>query len=109
MPLIYAVLENYPEDPPTLNFLGYIWLMGDKPALAYQMFRRALQESPGNKALWTSLGSACHEMDMLEDALKYFLKSAELDPSYALAYSNAAAALYRCHNGKMQKILAIWH
>ncbi len=28
-----------------------------------------------------------------EDALKYFLKSAELDPTYALAYSNAAATL----------------
>ena len=100
MPLIYAVLENYPEDPPTLNFLGYIWLMGDKPALAYQMFRRALQESPGNKALWTSLGRACHEMDMLEDALKYFLKSAELDPSYAQAYSNASATLVQMSQWK---------
>jgi tetratricopeptide (TPR) repeat protein len=32
-------------------------------------------------------------MDMFDDAIKYFLKSAELDPSYAMAYSNASASL----------------
>ncbi len=42
---------------------------------AYQFFRRALQEMPGNKAIWTSLGRAAHELNMYEDALKYFLKS----------------------------------
>lgn len=93
LPLIYTVLEEYPNEAATLNFLGYIWLMGDKPAFAYQFFRRALQEMPGNKAIWTSLGRAAHELNMYEDALKYFLKSAELDPTYALAYSNAAATL----------------
>ena len=93
MPLINEVLMTYPNDPATLNFMGYIWLQGDKPAFAYQYFRRALQEQPGNKALWTSLGRACHEMDMFDDAIKYFLKSAELDPNYSLAYSNASATL----------------
>lgn len=93
MPLINEVLMMYPNDAPTLNFMGYIWLMGDKPAFAYQYFRRALQEQPGNKALWTSLGRACHEMDNFDDAIKYFLKSAELDPNYAMAYSNASASL----------------
>ena len=63
LPLINEVLENYPNDDATLNFMGYIHLMGDQPALAYQYFRRALQESPGNKALWTSLGRAYHELD----------------------------------------------
>ena len=93
MPIINEVLMIYPNDAATLNFLGYIWLMGEKPAFAYQYFRRALQEQPGNKALWTSLGRACHEMDMFDDAIKYFLKSAELDPNYSLAYSNASATL----------------
>ena len=65
LPIINEVLMVYPNDAATLNFLGYIWLMGEKPAFAYQFFRRALQESPSNKALWTSLGRACHEMDML--------------------------------------------
>ena len=93
MPLIYEVLDLYPNNAMALNFLGYVWLMADKPAIAYQMYRRALQEAPTNKVIWTSLGKACHEMDNFEDALKYFLKSAELDPTYALAYANASASL----------------
>lgn len=100
LPLINAVLEHYPNDDATLNFMGYIHLMGEQPALAYQYFRRALQESPGNKALWTSLGRACHEMDNFEDAIQYFLKSAELDPNYALAYSNAAASFVQMSEWK---------
>lgn len=93
MPLIYTVLEEYPDDAATLHFLGYIWLMSERTVFAYQMFRRALQEQPGNKALWTSLGRACHELQMYEDAIKFFIKSAELDNNYYLAYSNMSATL----------------
>lgn len=100
MPLINEVLEHYPNDAAALNFLGYIWLQADKPAFAYQYFRRAVQEAPDNKALWTSLGRACHDMDMFEEAIKYFLKSAEIDPSYALAYSNAGASFVQMSEWK---------
>ena len=110
LPIINEVLMVYPNDAATLHFLGYIWLMGDKPAFAYQLFRRSLQESPSNKALWTSLGRACHEMDMFEEAIKYFLKSAELDPSYALAYANASASLVQMSrwDGSPDKTLVIY-
>ena len=91
--LIYTVLENYPDDAATLHFLGYIWLVSDKPAFAYQMFRRALQEQPANKALWTSMGRACHELARYDEAMRFFMKSAELDENYALAYSNMSATL----------------
>lgn len=91
LPLIYAVLENYPDDAATLHFLGYIWLMTGKEAFAYQLFRRALQEAPNNKAIWVSFGRACHELGIYDKAIMAFLKSAEIDPTYSLAYSNAAA------------------
>ena len=93
LPVIYAVLEEYPNDAPTLHFLGYIWLMSGKEAFAYQMFRRALQEAPEKEAVWTSMGRACHELDRKEEAIKYFLQSAKLNPEYTLAYSNASATL----------------
>lgn len=93
LPVIYSVLEEYPNDAATLNFLGYIWLITGKEAFAYQMFRRALQEAPNNHAIWTSLGRAAHELDMTKEAINCFLKSAELRPDYALAYSNASATL----------------
>ena len=87
------MLENYPDDAATLHFLGYIWLMTGKEAFGYQLFRRALQESPANKAIWVSFGRSCHELGMYDKAIMAFLKAAELDPSYSLAYSNAAATL----------------
>lgn len=100
LPIINEVLEEHPDDDITLNFIGYIHLMSDQPALAYQYFRRALQESPGNKALWTSLGRACHELGKYEDAITYFLKSAEIDNGYAMAYSNAAASFVQVSEWK---------
>lgn len=93
IPLIYAVLENYPDDAPTIHFLGYIWLLSGKEALAYQMFKRAVELQPNNKALWTSLGRAYHEMDRPLEAINCFVKSAELDPNYTMAYSNMSATL----------------
>jgi tetratricopeptide (TPR) repeat protein len=93
LPVIYSVLEEHPNDAATLHFLGYIWLTSGKEAFAYQMFRRALQEAPNNHAIWTSLGRAAHELDMPQEAINCFWKSAELRPDYAMAYSNASATL----------------
>jgi hypothetical protein len=93
LPVIYSVLEEHPNDAATLHFLGYIWLITGKEAFAYQMFRRALQEAPNNHAIWTSLGRAAHELDMPKEAINCFMKSAEIKPDYAMAYSNASAAL----------------
>lgn len=98
MPLIGVVLENEPNNAPALHFLGYIYLMGGNYGLAYQMYRRALQEHAGNHALWTSLGRAAHELGRHDEAIKCFLKSAEINPEYAMAYSNAAATF-----GKISK------
>jgi Tfp pilus assembly protein PilF len=93
LPVIYSVLEEHPNDAATLHFLGYIWLLTGKEAFAYQLFRRALQENPNNHAIWTSLGRAAHELDMPVEALNCFMKSAEIKPDYAMAYSNASATL----------------
>lgn len=92
LPLIYSCLESFPNDSASLHFLGYIYLITGKEAFAYQYFRRALQESQ-NKTLWCSLGRAAHELGMYGEAINCFLKSAEIDPTYAHAYTNAAASL----------------
>ena len=93
LPLIYTVLESYPDDAPTLHMLGYIYLNTDKFAFAYQLFRRALQESPKNHTVWTSLGRAAHELARFTEAINCFVKAAEINPEYTLAYSNAASTL----------------
>jgi len=93
LPVIYSVLEHYPNDAATLHFLGYIWLLTGKEAFAYQLVRRALQEAPGNHAIWVTFGRCAHELGMYQEALNSFLKAAEINPDYALAYSNASATL----------------
>lgn len=92
LPLIYSCLEEYPNNASTLHYLGYLYLVSGREAWAYQFLRRALQEHP-DKVVWCSLGRAAHELGMYQEAINCFLKSAELDPSYALAYQNAAATL----------------
>ena len=93
LPVIYSVLEHYPNDAATLHFLGYIWLLTGKEAFAYQLVRRALQEAPTNYAIWVTFGRCAHELGMYQEALNSFMKSAEINPDYALAYSNASATL----------------
>ena len=93
LPVIYSCLEEYPDDAATLHFMGYCLLVSGQEALAYQYFRRALQEQPGNHAIWCSMGRAYHELGMYEEGLKCFLKSAEIKHDYALAYANASATL----------------
>lgn len=93
LPLMYTVLESFPNDAPTLHMLGYVYLYTDKPAFAYQLFRRALQESPKNAQVWTSTGRAAHELAMFKEAINCFVKAAEYNPEYTLAYSNAASTL----------------
>jgi tetratricopeptide (TPR) repeat protein len=93
LPVIYSVLENYPNDAATLHFLGYIWLVTGKEAFAYQLVRRALQEAPNNHAIWVTFGRAAHELGLYSEALNCFMKAAEINPDYALAYSNASATL----------------
>ena len=93
LPVIYSVLEHYPNDAATLHFLGYIWLLTGKEAFAYQLVRRALQEAPTNYAIWVTFGRCAHELGMYQEALNSFMKSAEINSDYALAYSNASATL----------------
>lgn len=92
-PLIYSVLEEYPNDAITLHLLGFIWLQSGKEAFAYQMFRRALQESPNKAEIWTSIGRAAHELGQNKEAINCFLEAAKINPNYTLAYSNASATL----------------
>lgn len=92
LPLIYSCLESYPNDAPTLHFLGYLYLTAGQEAFAYQYLRRALQEAQ-TPSLWVSLGRAAHELEMYQEAINCFLKAAEMDHSYADAYANAAASL----------------
>ncbi len=89
--LIAALLEDDPNDAIALNFLGTIHLDLQNFHLAYQYARRALQEKPGIAPIWANFGLAAHELGRNDEAIKAYLKAAEIDPDYYKAYDNAAA------------------
>jgi tetratricopeptide (TPR) repeat protein len=89
--VVAPLLENDPNDAIALNFLGIIHLELHNFHLAYQYLRRSLQEKVNIAPVWVNFGLAAHELGRNEEALKAYLKSAEIDNEYVKAYVNAAA------------------
>lgn len=89
--VVAPLLEHDPNDAIALNFLGIIHLELQNFHLAYQYLRRALQEKVNIAPVWVNFGLAAHELGRNEEALKAYLKSAEIDNEYVKAYVNAAA------------------
>ena len=92
-PLINELLEFNPNDAVTLNFLGVIHLDLQNFHLAYQYFRRGLQENPNMCPLWANFGLSAYELGREKEAMSSYLKAVELDNGYFKAYDNAAALL----------------
>lgn len=89
--LIGALLEFNPNDAVALNFLGIIHLELQNYHLAYQYFRRSLQEKPNIAPVWTNFGLSAHELGRNKEAISSYLKSADINNEYIKAYVNAAA------------------
>lgn len=89
--LIERLLEHDPNDAIALNFMGVIHLELQNFHLAYQYFRRALQEKNNAAPMWSNFGLSAHELGRNQEAINAYLKSAEIDSDYVKAYVNAAA------------------
>jgi tetratricopeptide (TPR) repeat protein len=89
--LISTLLDNNPNDEVALNFLGLIHLEKHNFPLAYQYFRRALQENPGIAPVWVNFGLAAHELGRNKESINAYLKAASLNNEYTKAYVNSAA------------------
>lgn len=89
--VLQTLLEHDPNDAIALNFMGIVHLELSNFHLAYQYLRRALQEDANAPRVWVNFGLAAHELGRNQEAIKAYLKSAELDHDYVKAYVNAAA------------------
>lgn len=92
LPFIVGMLEDNPDDPVALNFRGYVHLLLEDEAIAYQFFKRSVDLLP-NSGNVLNLGKSLEEMGRHEKAIQHFMKSAELNPDSVQAYANAAASL----------------
>ncbi len=89
--VLQTLLENDPNDASALNFMGLVHLELGNFHLAYQYLRRSLQERVNVATVWVNFGLAAHELGRNQEAIKAYLKSAEIDHDYIKAYVNAAA------------------
>lgn len=92
MPVIIGMLEENPDDAVALNFRGYIHLLLDDDATAYQFLKRSIDISP-NAGNLVNIGKCLVEMGRHEDGISYFMQAAEKAPHLASPFANAAASL----------------
>ncbi len=69
-------LEMHPDDPETLNYLGYMWAeQGKKLEQAALWIEHALELAPENAAIQDSMGWVLYQLGQYKEALPYLLKA----------------------------------
>lgn len=74
-------LELDPENPVTLNYLGYMWAdRGENLGEALKLIQQAVDKEPDNGAYLDSLAWVLFKLGRMEDALPYQLRAVALEP-----------------------------
>jgi tetratricopeptide (TPR) repeat protein len=75
-------VEIAPEEPTTLNYLGYSWAeRGENLEEAFKLIEKAVALAPNSGAIIDSLGWAHYQLGRYEEALPHLEKAASLEPA----------------------------
>lgn len=75
-------VEIAPEEPTTLNYLGYSWAeRGENLEEAFKLIEKAVALAPNSGAIIDSLGWAHYQLGRYEEALPHLEKAAALEPA----------------------------
>ncbi len=75
-------VEIAPEEPTTLNYLGYSWAeRGEKLDEAFALIEKAVALAPNSGAIIDSLGWAHYQLGRYDEALPHLEKAASLEPA----------------------------
>ena len=98
------VLEQQPEHPATLNYLGYMWADNNMHLdRAAEMLTRAVRHDPRNGAYVDSLGWVYFRQGKLDLALKYLTDATRLLPRDATVHEHLGDVFAK--QGEAQKAL----
>lgn len=74
-------VEIAPEEPTTLNYLGYSWAeRGENLEEAFRLIEKAVALAPNSGAIIDSLGWAHYQLGRYDEALPHLEKAASLEP-----------------------------
>ncbi|MGA9853441.1 MAG: aspartyl/asparaginyl beta-hydroxylase domain-containing protein [Gammaproteobacteria bacterium] len=91
--LYTKLLEQVPEHPDALNFLGTQALNAGQFSRGVSLFQRALSVHPGDATLHKNLGLAYRAQGALDQALSAFDSALHLKPEYPVALLHKSAVL----------------
>jgi tetratricopeptide (TPR) repeat protein len=75
-------VEIAPEEPTTLNYLGYSWAeRGENLEEAFKLIEKAVALAPNSGAIIDSLGWAHYQLGRYAEALPHLEKAASLEPA----------------------------
>ncbi len=75
-------VEIAPEEPTTLNYLGYSWAeRGENLDEAFKLIEKAVALAPNSGAIIDSLGWAHYQLGRYDEALPHLEQAASLEPA----------------------------
>ncbi len=87
------ILEEKPDDPNALNFLGMLRFHQGNQVEAERLLRRSVEVLPDNPHARVNLGNVLMVGDDYEGAHREFLRATELAPDLSIAWYNLGVCL----------------
>ena len=88
-----VLLEQHPDQPDALHFLGVIAYQTGKLPTAIELIRRAVVLRPNYADAFSNLGNALKDFGQLDGAIIAFQRAVDLAPKLAEAHNNLGIAL----------------
>ena len=95
------VLDQLPDEPNTLNFLGVLRHQQGRTDEAVALLGRTVELLPGDLGPLLNLGNVLIEAERFEHAAEVLREAAKVDPNSAMVYNNFGIACMRC--GDMER------
>jgi predicted TPR repeat methyltransferase len=90
------ILQQLPDEPNALNFLGVLRHQQKRTAEALALLRRAVELLPDDPGPIVNLGNVLIEAERFEEAAEALRQAVLLDPTAARVFNNFGIACMRC-------------
>jgi Putative Zn-dependent protease, contains TPR repeats len=93
--VLNAGFQKYPNNQDILISMINAYLeSNDDPEKILELIRPAQRNDPNNASLYHAEGEVWRNLDKLDEAMRCFAKSTEVNPNYVLGYYSMGAAYY---------------